>query len=110
VQERGGFGTVGGAGEELLSPEVVGDQVALLTQRAGDRFIGPVCGRITCPSRRTLQRAGTFRSSLSRDLNPDLVWWRANSRRVIQRQHLESRSEEHTSELQSQSNLVCRLL
>src|SRR6266478_2880090 len=25
-------------------------------------------------------------------------------------QHLQSRSEEHTSELQSQSNLVCRLL
>src|SRR2546430_9551260 len=30
--------------------------------------------------------------------------------RPVQREHHESRSEEHTSELQSQSNLVCRLL
>src|SRR2546430_13645405 len=29
---------------------------------------------------------------------------------TVDDQHLESRSEEHTSELQSQSNLVCRLL
>src|SRR2546430_11522867 len=30
--------------------------------------------------------------------------------RPVKRCHRESRSEEHTSELQSQSNLVCRLL
>src|SRR2546430_12041471 len=30
--------------------------------------------------------------------------------RDVSRRHLHSRSEEHTSELQSQSNLVCRLL
>src|SRR2546427_9586189 len=30
--------------------------------------------------------------------------------RVAQREHTDVRSEEHTSELQSQSNLVCRLL
>src|SRR2546430_8110556 len=29
---------------------------------------------------------------------------------IIHRRHCPSRSEEHTSELQSQSNLVCRLL
>src|SRR5256886_13621877 len=29
---------------------------------------------------------------------------------VLQLEHLSARSEEHTSELQSQSNLVCRLL
>src|SRR2546430_10626432 len=29
---------------------------------------------------------------------------------IAQRRHLDRRSEEHTSELQSQSNLVCRLL
>src|SRR2546430_12033142 len=34
----------------------------------------------------------------------------AFSRRPGLRRHLEGRSEEHTSELQSQSNLVCRLL
>src|SRR2546430_13376798 len=33
-----------------------------------------------------------------------------NSREVSPRSHEEIRSEEHTSELQSQSNLVCRLL
>src|SRR2546430_13313910 len=31
-------------------------------------------------------------------------------RRVVRRERLLHRSEEHTSELQSQSNLVCRLL
>src|SRR2546427_4932486 len=31
-------------------------------------------------------------------------------RRGVERRALERRSEEHTSELQSQSNLVCRLL
>src|SRR2546430_7339589 len=37
--------------------------------------------------------------------------WRFATDQVIQVQNLEaSRSEEHTSELQSQSNLVCRLL
>src|SRR5688572_31239597 len=38
---------------------------------------------------------------------------RLEDRRVVQGAHLhrvERRSEEHTSELQSQSNLVCRLL
>src|SRR2546427_5981252 len=29
---------------------------------------------------------------------------------VVEHDHVERRSEEHTSELQSQSNLVCRLL
>src|SRR2546430_9025948 len=29
---------------------------------------------------------------------------------ILRREHIEVRSEEHTSELQSQSNLVCRLL
>src|SRR2546430_7973201 len=35
---------------------------------------------------------------------------RAPSRRSLLEPRLELRSEEHTSELQSQSNLVCRLL
>src|SRR2546430_3074361 len=35
---------------------------------------------------------------------------RRASDRVFQREELVLRSEEHTSELQSQSNLVCRLL
>src|SRR2546430_11752942 len=36
-----------------------------------------------------------------------LGWW---IRKLPCRQRMSSRSEEHTSELQSQSNLVCRLL
>src|SRR2546430_10389307 len=36
---------------------------------------------------------------------PVPMWWRPSARR-----DLSPRSEEHTSELQSQSNLVCRLL
>src|SRR2546427_6477230 len=35
---------------------------------------------------------------------------RAAGRRMARRQRRRPRSEEHTSELQSQSNLVCRLL
>src|SRR5438270_7734490 len=42
-------------------------------------------------------------------------WWppvrsRARRMRSISKRRTSSRSEEHTSELQSQSNLVCRLL
>src|SRR2546427_3483279 len=38
--------------------------------------------------------------------------WNHRSKRVLDdcRGHTQDRSEEHTSELQSQSNLVCRLL
>src|SRR2546427_8845402 len=44
---------------------------------------------------------------LTRRSQPISSWHRGWDRRV--RQH-EMRSEEHTSELQSQSNIVCRLL
>src|SRR2546427_3193892 len=39
-------------------------------------------------------------------------WWRVNGYRLLSDHNvsLHFRSEEHTSELQSQSNLVCRLL
>src|SRR2546430_8364973 len=37
-------------------------------------------------------------------------WFDQPATELIARQYLEPRSEEHTSELQSQSNLVCRLL
>src|SRR2546430_4711659 len=70
------------------------------------------------PPRSTLFPYTTlFRSSAEGAVRPDPVLHRAASgaRRVARRtvQHaslLKQRSEEHTSELQSQSNLVCRLL
>src|SRR2546427_6716860 len=40
-----------------------------------------------------------------RERHPDLLWQESAADRAIR-----DRSEEHTSELQSQSNLVCRLL
>src|SRR2546427_4968903 len=39
-----------------------------------------------------------------------LTWGAKRLRDALARQYAEWRSEEHTSELQSQSNLVCRLL
>src|SRR2546430_12796115 len=42
--------------------------------------------------------------------NPFARETRDPHRRISRRRRLEERSEEHTSELQSQSNLVCRLL
>src|SRR5688500_20047909 len=40
----------------------------------------------------------------------DGAWWMAVNRLLLQEFHHERRSEEHTSELQSPCNLVCRLL
>src|SRR2546430_11681595 len=47
-------------------------------------------------------RLSSFLYDLNRDLDP--------MARVKSGAHIRVRSEEHTSELQSQSNLVCRLL
>src|SRR2546430_13490198 len=49
------------------------------------------------------------RSSKSKDRDLDARWV-LNPPGCFIRRSLEARSEEHTSELQSQSNLVCRLL
>src|SRR5688572_31981856 len=38
------------------------------------------------------------------------AWWLRELGDIVQHHMLSARSEEHTSELQSQSNLVCRLL
>src|SRR2546430_11183876 len=71
------------------------------------------------PPRSTLFPYTTlFRSRMRRDLLPRLngrraVWVEALADRVeetLAGPGAEARSEEHTSELQSQSNLVCRLL
>src|SRR2546427_9604686 len=69
------------------------------------------------PPRSTLFPYTTlFRSRLRIDLHPahHIVDGRSDLHRVLGdvdvRQFFELRSEEHTSELQSQSNLVCRLL
>src|SRR2546427_2876181 len=58
---------------------------------------------------------GTFQPSAIPTFRPPFSHHRRLARPVIppphgRRPHAEQRSEEHTSELQSQSNLVCRLL
>src|SRR2546430_11823884 len=58
-------------------------------------------------SPRQSTRAASSRHARSATADPDL-WSGSPSPRV--RTQEASRSEEHTSELQSQSNLVCRLL
>src|SRR2546430_12653829 len=59
------------------------------------------------PPRSTLFPYTTLFRSDQRDLPS---WWARRSSRSPRSCPLEDRSEEHTSELQSQSNLVCRLL
>src|SRR2546430_13449639 len=51
-------------------------------------------------------RAGSRLAARGHDLHPG----RATEQGLLERRHRRGRSEEHTSELQSQSNLVCRLL
>src|SRR2546430_7440023 len=61
------------------------------------------------PPRSTLFPYTTlFRSELDRRKIGAVVIWPGDIQGFFQRR--EQRSEEHTSELQSQSNLVCRLL
>src|SRR2546427_4959811 len=55
----------------------------------------------------TLFRSGCARSPAPPAIRPWECWSRSIRRRSSSKP---SRSEEHTSELQSQSNLVCRLL
>src|SRR2546430_13705423 len=55
-----------------------------------------------------LQRLGTTDGNVRRDVEMQpLCGFGKDGRYML---HLQGRSEEHTSELQSQSNLVCRLL
>src|SRR2546430_7626658 len=60
------------------------------------------------PPRSTLFPYTTLFRSLSCAREAAGGWQRTRHR--CEQLHAESRSEEHTSELQSQSNLVCRLL
>src|SRR2546427_8786750 len=63
------------------------------------------------PPRSTLFPYTTlFRSAGSRQARPAQAAARSGASGVAYVPSLNSRSEEHTSELQSQSNLVCRLL
>src|SRR2546430_11852606 len=63
------------------------------------------------PPRSTLFPYTTlFRSMLDPGMSPDAAASRAPLIRIETDRRLGHRSEEHTSELQSQSNLVCRLL
>src|SRR5688572_32517436 len=65
----------------------------------------PISGRRVVAAR-VAQRRGDVRGLRQRRLSRPL---RLGARRT-ERALAQSRSEEHTSELQSQSNLVCRLL
>src|SRR2546430_13620975 len=57
------------------------------------------------------QKWGEQRRNKLRELKKELIAVDISDSRVIEAYaDLSSRSEEHTSELQSQSNLVCRLL
>src|SRR5256886_10648717 len=59
---------------------------------------------------RDLARARAVAGGISRDTgNPEVRFVQADFAQLAQVRRL-ARSEEHTSELQSQSNLVCRLL
>src|SRR5260370_16372863 len=63
------------------------------------------------PPRSTLFPYTTlFRSLLTRDLAPQQQSLRRAAEADDAREHPADRSEEHTSELQSHLNLVCRLL
>src|SRR2546426_6115833 len=57
----------------------------------------------------TLFRSPLFRRLTAADL-PGHPWGRRGGRRVLLLRAPQARSEEHTSELQSPCNLVCRLL
>src|SRR2546427_8144534 len=61
---------------------------------------------------RSLSRRRVLRRALQQSADGLLLDRRAGTRRHAQRHRdaITGRSEEHTSELQSQSNLVCRLL
>src|SRR2546430_8764666 len=62
------------------------------------------------PPRSTLFPYTTLFRSYPRDRRRDARHERPRARRAAGPRAAEHRSEEHTSELQSQSNLVCRLL
>src|SRR3989475_5117584 len=59
--------------------------------------------------RSTTRGGRSSRRASSRARSP-WVWWGRSSRGTSRCSWSPGRSEEHTSELQSQSNLVCRLL
>src|SRR2546430_6541654 len=57
-----------------------------------------------------IHRGGGFAAGRRRQAEPRYARWRIHSRKQRRGKNHRARSEEHTSELQSQSNLVCRLL
>src|SRR5688572_32739839 len=64
----------------------------------------------------TLFRSPSRRPHSGSTSRPTTLWnsetslWRVKPERLVKFRNTTARSEEHTSELQSQSNLVCRLL
>src|SRR5688572_32715694 len=74
----------------LFRSECDGDGVKLLIANSGDEYFAV---QATCPHQDVPLCEGIYDGSV-----------------LVCHQHLWQRSEEHASELQSQSNLVCRLL
>src|SRR2546430_11983086 len=68
---------------------------------------GEISGERTC-KRRSAKHLEFLRSLLEGRRSIQLSYGR--TARIDSKPFIEKRSEEHTSELQSQSNLVCRLL
>src|SRR2546430_12612948 len=63
------------------------------------RYCGTRREEIPCSASEFAEHSAIARRRLGKDCPPDAIRWTDTTR-----------SEEHTSELQSQSNLVCRLL
>src|SRR5690606_42123951 len=61
-------------------------------------------------ARHSPRKRGTNRQGRHAGFGLEWITWRDQPPYLIQCKRIESRSEEHTSELQSRENLVCRLL
>src|SRR2546430_11432818 len=86
-----------------ISPLPLHDALPISTSPPASRGPASACSRRRSP-RATPSAASPSRAAARRSrAASSTTWWASRSRRV-------RRSEEHTSELQSQSNLVCRLL
>src|SRR2546427_1740737 len=75
-------------------------------QEPGTRSVAPGSGVIMCPPVSVCQNVST----MGQRPPPTCSWYQCQAAGLIGSPTDPRRSEEHTSELQSQSNLVCRLL
>src|SRR5207253_10523257 len=82
----------------------------LLTPRPQRPTLFPYTTLFRSSSRRGTRRRGTGSRASRLARSSSAPRWTASSRRCTARTRTSSRSEEHTSELQSRGHLVCRLL